>query len=97
MTIEQDLKTVREALEAMRGGGVWPINGVTATRGLTALDRIEARTLPDLPDGWIINTMHFYRRKGEWSAAIDNVITLDVAQGEGKTPREAILNAIGKI
>lgn len=88
-TQSDDERTMREALEYFQ-------YGMPNTPAKEALSRILQNTLPEIPDGWLVDQI--YQHTNGWECALssikdDNLIVEDT----GKSPREAISNAIEKI
>jgi hypothetical protein len=82
-----DIKLVRDALLTAE---------YASSVVLGALDRLEATLLPELTEGWMINSFHFNNHEQNYYCLIDHAFDPDIV-GKGQTPRAAALNAIRKI
>lgn len=108
MTTKSDEKIVREALKHyLRLEG--PTVKMTPSEfALDALDRLMSRSVPELPEGWIIRMLHQYHYAGTIVTehyGVHLCMPRHSAEdfrehwvaGEGDSIREAITNAIKKI
>ena len=94
-----DIETIRDALGELVKTYPFEGNSIVGMREAhEALDRMEASTLPELPEGWRFWGINFERACPEWEANICKIENPEFyTLGYGKTPRAAVLAAIAKI
>lgn len=65
---------------------------------LAELQKVDERTLPELSESYMITSLHNYNAQRMWHCHIekDHKDNKDF-YASGKSPREAVLNAISKI
>ena len=94
-----DIQTVRDALKNL--ALLEPIlksDHHLAAKAAEALSRIEANTLPELPEGYTLDCLE--PKKHNRNIFVCHIISHDLRDGEhgeGPTPRAAVLAAIAKV
>jgi hypothetical protein len=89
--------------EALRSYSETPMAETHAREALQALSEIESRVLPELPDGWALFELNTQCDTGYRCeiAKLDpddqRLVGKDWIDGEGPTPRAAVLNALEKV
>lgn len=95
-----DIDILREAFTEMMAEGYEECfrgKFETAKQALEALDRIEARLIPELPDGWFITNL-YSNSEGYVCVLLPKQCVLNTGKrGVGKTAVEAIRAAIKEI
>lgn len=83
-----DIQIVREALE--HGLKLWDDEPDVFSKAIEAFNRIIERTLPELPQGWEYT---LYQVGDIHRCELDHE-KKENCSGEGKSPREAVINAL---